>query len=572
MLCIGEELNEEKSKLEAHLISFFSEKVYIDQDMVGAVILLLLLELLTVLVLFYIASVPLEWVLFLMWLEAIVVHNLYTRSQRTDITNIFPIWIIYLESISSVYQNFTELMSDLAQRSEYGPLTEACAEIHSMAKLGSSSYTGAIQEQAAKLRNRQFKLFLLRWAKAMEVGESIQEFVARERKKSMELFSIEYSSSVSRGVFIMEGINSANFAIIFLTIAMLLMSLVQSIDLSTFIFFSALIVVMINITGSEALYALLPYDPYTFQSQERINVRNVLLGASVVFYFALIIILTFSYPVMDSFGIHPLSRKGLVVIVGSIFLVGGYIGVRDNDRVGEIEVLYESFTRDLAATATALGRSISVAVTYLVPNDRKMVYSSFGVFAPYVLGLRKRLDLGIPSKQAWKNLSIESRSVLIERFYQIFIDASFLGGDPSHIAEICSTALTQYSGLRERRKLETAPLTIQSHIFVLTMLLILAFLQAIFAILTKLDTYYGNLQVFLPLDLVTAINDLDLYILILYFILMATLSFNLGLVGGGDRLRWFIHAGMISVLFGVISLFLPSVIEAIFNPLISGGL
>ena len=277
-----------------------------------------------------------------------------------------------------------------------------------------------------KIKNRLLKEFLLRLAYNLSIGASFQGFIRVEYDKFRLDIEYLFSRAVDKLRIICDAYTAIINASIVIAIAALITSILFGIVGSHAMLLISVILLLVSSIAANLLIKLnLPEDeeiPHMLKHRPKVlKYLDKLVRPTIYEMFAVSILPAIVVNILDikSFIINTFNYSLLVsafyIIPGIGSFIIGKLGLREVNKISELDSIYPVFIRTLGEAASISG-SIREGL-------RRILYNDFGVLTPYIRRLYMRLKMGVESSVAWRIFMEESGSTMIYYLTMIFIDS-----------------------------------------------------------------------------------------------------------------------------------------------------
>lgn len=327
-----------------------------------------------------------------------------------------------------------------------------------LAKRLGFEYSRAFQLVGKKAGAETVKALLLRFASAIDSGESELDFLVNESRVEKEI----YTASYLRQLDTLQKWTDAYAALIVsasvIVVVVLVSSMLYNLGEAFLVVLSGMTILM-TFFGGFVIYKTSPYEVKCYKKGKGPLKRR--LALRLFFWGAPLGILGATYAAVN-FGVAP-----AFLVLGAALVPSGLFAFLDDGMVTKIDQDVASFVRALSRVASALGTTVSVALTRL---DRR----SMGTLEPYIQRLQTRLQSNLDPALCWERFRDETGSELLNRCTRMLLDGCSLGGSPERVGEIASDYGLSISILRAKRGVASSTfafLTIPLH-FALVSLMI----------------------------------------------------------------------------------------------------
>jgi flagellar protein FlaJ len=203
--------------------------------------------------------------------------------------------------------------------------------------------------------------------------------------------------------------------------------------------------------------AMSPHDPVWFHSEQGAPTDLRLWGSLVVGVGATFLLV--AVVGLGLFGYGP-GLPGLLffmndtplplyicVPVTPMAITGLMLRVEENN-IGERDNEFPSFIRALGAAESAKQSTTGDVLRTLHQKD-------FGALTPAITRLYRRLNIRIDPSLAWHIFAADTRSYLIQKFSDMYLEGRSMGGRPKMLGELISSNMNTVMQLREQRRQAT---------------------------------------------------------------------------------------------------------------------
>ena len=302
-------------------------------------------------------------------------------------------------------------------------------------------YTRALQLVAAKVKARNLKSLLLRFASTIASGESEHVFIREESRLESGRYANEYARSVENLKKWTDAYAALLVSVTLIVVVALVSTLLGALEQS-FVLIVGGSMFMIISGGVFLIMRTAPYEQMTYDGEtggppDRQKAR----------FFARI---------LGPLGLALASVVGLfggiglaLVVFGVFLLPAGWFARADAKKVQVIDTEVTMFIRSLGTVAGATASTLSTALANL---DLR----SLGSLEPHVIRLRTRLTSQLPTKLSWERFKSETGNELLARSADMLVDATELGGAAEEVGEIAGSYTSSIAELREMRHLASS--------------------------------------------------------------------------------------------------------------------
>jgi flagellar protein FlaJ len=280
----------------------------------------------------------------------------------------------------------------------------------------------------------------------MEAGEEVGRFLLDEQSVVMSDYESMYNSSLDKMRDIRDLFLSIIVSSVFLVVLSIVMPFVVGLSPFTLIGIGALVFVVSEVGFILGAEFIMPDDPIWLESSMKTSrdrrIKNVQI-LSLTLFSGLVV-----FSVLHLFfGIFPSLWSPLPVYLAlplTPLALPGFIVWWEEKRIRNKDSGFPGFLRTLSASASAK-QATAVDVLGIFKGDE------FGVLAPDVENLHKRLRIRIDEKLSWDYFFADTGSHLIERFGNMYFEGVTKGGDPKTVGDVITENFKRILRIREKR-------------------------------------------------------------------------------------------------------------------------
>ena len=389
----------------------------------------------------------------------------------------------------------------------------------------------------------------LKMAQIISVGTSLKDFLRLEFERLKMSLESEYERRINKMKTFVDAYSAMLSAISFISLAMLITSLVfaprppQDLMLMAIFLVVSLQTATTLLVNANAPYDRIPHQmegrPAELKRAELLN-KTALLS-SLALLVASLVLASLSYLAEIELGDNLYLFLSLS---GVPSFLAGVIGRKCVKEVKRREEYFPIFIKTFGEAASVVGISPLEVV-------RTIIYNDFGTLNKLVKRFYKRLKMGIDKKVAWRFFEAESGSSLIARGIEVYEAATEVGGDPKEVSNRISDFSLLILLLRRKREQIAGyakGLLIPLHAATVGVFSLLRALLAVFMKLSSLVSPYLNLIAFVPMSLV------DLYLLIVISSLIIGTSLTLYFIDGESPFSLSYYSGVLLLITGAVFL------------------
>jgi len=391
---------------------------------------------------------------------ALVYPKIYLNSRKAAIENQLHLVMTHMTVLATTNIDRMEVFRTLAEEGEYGAAAEEISHVVHLVDTWNQSLDDACRRRAKAVPSEALGDFFDRLGYILGAGQALDEFLLSEQDVVIENYQTVYESAldnleVMKDLY-MSMILSMTFALVFAVV----LPILTGTDPTTTV--SAVIVLFTFVQAGFylAIREMAPYDPIWYHPDEtapgdrRLQALFALsVGLSLVLFAveaAGIVGVGPGLPGLLFFLDSPPLPLYVAVPVTPLAIVG--IAVRSEERlIAARDREFPNFVRALGAAETAKQSTTSAVLESLRKKD-------FGPLSPAVDRLYRRLNMRIDPAGAWNEFEVDTRSYLIQKFSEMYLEGRRMGGEPKQLGELISGNMNTVLQLREQRKQATITL------------------------------------------------------------------------------------------------------------------
>ncbi|NKQ39445.1 MAG: archaellar assembly protein FlaJ [Methanosarcinales archaeon] len=346
--------------------------------------------------------------------------------------------LTYMASISTADISRSKLFE--LSGSQDGIASKYLNRIYTMVENYGYDYSNACKLVSENIEHPELRNFLVRFSNALNTGEEEEKFLRGEADRMVEIYTNSYLNDVEQ----LKKWGDAHSALITslgMVIAIFLITtwIFPFADLFSMIIATGSIFFLVCFFGTYIIFKVAPFETVVHSLDVKSKKQQILSNISKI-SLAFIFIIP---PTLLIFGVSV----WIVFLCASIFMAPiGIVAVSDSSDLEKVDADTPHLLKNLGSTAGIMGTTLSKALSQI---DKQTVVS----LEDLVTRLEKRLINGIEPLICWYYFRGESGSELINKYINVFIDATTLGGNPTKIGEVTSQASLGIVLLRVRRKL-----------------------------------------------------------------------------------------------------------------------
>jgi len=404
--------------------------------------------------------VPIPALGLLVFGSALAYPKIYLSSRRAAIDNQLHLMMTHMTVLSTTNIDRMEVFRTIANVEEYGVLADEIGRVVHLVDTWNQSLDDACRRRAKEVPSDALSDFLDRLGYTLGVGQSLSDFLVSEQDVVIDQYVTTYEGAlanleVMKDLY-MSMILSMTFALVFAVVLPILTGTSPTMTVAAVIVMFVLVQLGFYVT----IRAMAPHDPVWYRSERTPPGRRRLqagLAVSALFVFALL-----GFEAAGIFGVGP-GIPGLFFFLSDVplplylavpvtpLLIAGLLVRREERAITARDEEFPSFIRALGASSSAKQATTSEVLTTLRRKD-------FGTLTDSINRLYRRLNIRLDTKEAWAAFAADTRSYLIQKFGDMYVEGRQMGGDPQLLGELISENMSTVVQLREQRRQATVTL------------------------------------------------------------------------------------------------------------------
>jgi flagellar protein FlaJ len=377
------------------------------------------------------------WVFLFSLLIAIGSITIPMAIKRESIVNNFPIFIVFMGSMTTAKANYEEFFKTMANTKEYGEISKEMKRLYHLARDWKLGYSQACKVVADTTPAPIFSNFLSRLSQVVEYGEDLVFFFKTQFKDILRDIQMSYQESIYKITTISELFSalfvSTAFVLSFLAMAPIFFPIPNSLLYFAFIGGMVAIDVIILVLARTSV----PPDKLANDSPNIAPEHLTAILAGIIGVSLALLIWFLAYLL----GASPIIQVALTTVP---LIVPGYLAWKAEKLIRTREHSYLPFIR-------TLGELVSIREGAIVPVIRRLrrhIYPGMNeaLERPY-----RRLAVTRNVYYAFKLFSKELGSDLLSKFNELFINTLYAGADPKMTGSIIGHQLHTLLDARKLR-------------------------------------------------------------------------------------------------------------------------
>ena len=401
--------------------------------------------------------IPIPALGLLVFVAAVIYPKLYLNGRQVAIENQLHLVMTHMTVLSTTNIDRMEVFRTLAREEEYGAAADELGRITHLVDTWNQSLDDALRRRAKEVPSDAFSDFFDRLGYTIGAGQSLEEFLISEQDAVIENYITVYEGAlanleVMKDLY-MSMILSMTFALVFAIVLPILTGDNPTLTVSAVI----VLFMLVQLGFYIAIRAMSPHDPVWFHSEQGAPSDFRLwasFGVGVAGTVALV-----AFVGAGLFGVGP-GLRGLLFFLENIPLalyicvpitpmaITGVILRLEERDIEERDGEFPSFIRALGAAESAKQSTTGDVLETLHRKD-------FGALTPSITRLYRRLNIRISAAEAWYSFATDTRSYLIQKFSDMYLEGRSMGGRPKLLGELISQNMNTVMQLREQRRQAT---------------------------------------------------------------------------------------------------------------------
>ncbi|WP_435126232.1 archaellar assembly protein FlaJ [Halobaculum sp. D14] len=393
----------------------------------------------------------------LVFVAAVIYPKLYLNGRKVAIENQLHLVMTHMTVLSTTNIDRMEVFRTLAAEEEYGAAADELARVTHLVDTWNQSLDDALRRRAKEVPSDAFSDFFDRLGYTIGAGQSLDDFLLSEQDAVIQNYITVYEGAlanleVMKDLY-MSMILSMTFALVFAIVLPILTGNNPTATVSAVI----VLFMVVQLAFYVIIRAMAPHDPVWFHSEQGApsDFRlwlSFAVGVGATF-------LLVAYVGAGLFDVGP-GLRGLLFFLNEIPLPlyicvpitpMAFTGVMlriEERNIEERDAEFPSFIRALGAAESAKQSTTGDVLETLHQKD-------FGALTDSITRLYRRLNIRIDSGQAWYTFATDTRSYLIQKFSDMYLEGRSMGGEPKQLGELISENMNTVMQLREQRRQAT---------------------------------------------------------------------------------------------------------------------
>ncbi|MFC6786865.1 archaellar assembly protein FlaJ [Halobaculum halobium] len=393
----------------------------------------------------------------LILVAAVFYPKLYLNGRQVAIENQLHLVMTHMTVLSTTNIDRMEVFRTLATEEEYGAAADELARVVHLVDTWNQSLDDALRRRAKEVPSDVFSDFFDRLGYTIGAGQTLDDFLLSEQDAVIQNYITVYEGAlanleVMKDLY-MSMILSMTFALVFAIVLPILTGDNPTLTVSAVI----VLFMLVQLGFYVVIRAMSPHDPVWFHSEEGAPSDFRLWASFAVGVFGTAALVVFVGAGL--FNVGP-GLRGLLFFLEDIPLalyicvpispmaITGVMLRFEERNIEERDGEFPSFIRALGAAESAKQSTTGDVLATLHQKD-------FGALTPAIVRLYRRLNIRISSEQAWYTFATDTRSYLIQKFSDMYLEGRSMGGRPKLLGELISQNMNTVMQLREQRRQAT---------------------------------------------------------------------------------------------------------------------
>jgi len=367
------------------------------------------------------------------------------KARAVKINQEMHMFLTHLGALSMSEMSESGFIELLKEINVEGEITKEMNEIVDLAKDMNVALPDACRIVSNGTPSDMLSDFLQRLAYALETQTSPKEFFIDEHKTFTDDFENQYDNMLFRLDLIRELYVASIIICVFGMTLSVVMPVLIAVDVSTLLFFTVGVYGFVTVGFLIAFIKGIPRTKLWCKEDVETSLWNSLksyLYISLALAPGIFLIL---------FLVTQLSLLYILGFSTLPFLVPAFLALKAENNILSRDSDYPSFIRALAANTPT--RTLD-----LTKSLEKLRYHEFGKLGENIDALYQRLKLKISTTGAWRHFGAETGSYLINRFTDMYLQASTEGAKPEDSVPVISDNFILSVGLRDKKLIRTRSL------------------------------------------------------------------------------------------------------------------
>jgi flagellar protein FlaJ len=369
------------------------------------------------------------------------------KNKEVEINESMHFFITHLRVLAISDLGLKDIIRIIGGKKVYGALGEEIRKIGTLSTTWKVSIENVFRFISERTPSKILKDFLDRFNQSVSSGVNHRDFVEREQEGVMDEYKTMYESSNEVITLLNEIYVALLTAIGFLMVFGIIAPAIAGGDLNTYFYAACFVFIISEICILYFIQSFIPKDDLWQNTGKKSDIeKKVDHIFKLAIYAAIIIagILLFTRYLLALSFLQFLSYEIIIAISLTPIIIPGIMVVLEEEKLSRREKNFLGFLPSLGSIATMRGGKINESVFYLSKRD-------YGVLSPDIGRLSKRLKTRINDTSSWEWFGVETHSNLIQRFSEIFREATFAAANPRLTANMVTENMRKIKNLRFKK-------------------------------------------------------------------------------------------------------------------------
>ena len=377
-----------------------------------------------------------------------VLHPYITwKNKEVEINESMHFFITHLRVLAISDMGLKDILNVIGGKKVYGYLGEEMRKIAILSTTWKASIENAFQFISDRTPSKMLKDFLDRFSQSVSSGVNHRDFIEQEQEGVIEEYKTMYESSNEIITLLNEIYVALLTSIVFLMVFGIIAPAIAGGDFNTYFYGSCFVLITSEICLLYFVHSFIPKDEMWHtgdkKSEEEKKIGNV-FKLSVLAVFSIGGILFFARYVLAISFLQIVPYEILVAISLTPLIIPGIMVLLEEEKISRREKNFMGFLPSLGAIATMRGGKVNEAVGYLSRRD-------YGILSESIGKLSKRLRTRIDDAASWEWFGVETHSNLIQRFSEIFREATYAAANPRITSGMITGNMRKIKNLRFKK-------------------------------------------------------------------------------------------------------------------------
>ena len=378
---------------------------------------------------------------------AILYPYILWKNKEVEINENMHFLITHLRVLSLAEMGLKDVIKLIGGKKEYGALGEEFRKISVLTTQWKSTLENAFRFIADRTPSKILRDFLDRFSQAIASGVGHREFIEREQESVMEDYKTMYESSNNVITILNEIYVAMLTSIAFLMVFGIISPMITGLNVNTYVYTSSFVLIAAEACLLYFVYSFIPKDSIWHKlakKSDREKQMRKTFYYSILISIILGVILLFLKFFISSPMIAIIPYEILATISLTPLIVPGFYAIKEEDNIARREKNFMGFLPNLGSIAAMRRGKIIESLGYLSEKD-------YGILTEQIKRLYKRLKTRISGKESWEWFGAETNSNLIQRFSEMFREASQVAADPHKSSRMIVENMRKVRDLRFKK-------------------------------------------------------------------------------------------------------------------------